>query len=45
MRMVWKGNRKDPQLHGREWAFIRAHQAPFNEWPNSQESNETVGKV
>lgn len=43
--MVWKGDRKDLQLHGRVWAFIRVHQAAFNERPNCQESNETVGKV
>lgn len=42
---MWKGDRKDAQLQGREWAFIRVHHAPFNEQPNSQETNETVGKV
>lgn len=40
-----KGDGEDPQPHSRVWTFIRAHQAPFNEWLNYRGSDETVGNV
>ena len=42
---MWKGDGEDPQPHSRVWAFIRTHQALFNEGPNYWGSGETVGKV